>query len=74
MGNLKFGSKTTTGLCQAVIARMLSHSVCIESHLAGSAIFKREPAALHRIGIIAFTTDLMISQMVPLSAPRSCSR
>ena len=67
MGNLKFGSKTKTGLCHAIIARMLPHSVCIESHLAGSTIFKREPAALHRISIIAFATDLMISQMVPLT-------
>ena len=44
MGNLKFGSKTTAGLCQAVIAPMLPHSVCIESHLAGW-----EHAAIERL-------------------------
>jgi len=51
MGNRYFGSKATTGLCQALIALMPPHSVYIETHLGGGAIMRRKPAALRAIGI-----------------------
>ena len=51
MGNRYFGSKATSGLCQAPIAPMPPHSVHIETHLGGGAIMKRKPGALHNIGI-----------------------
>lgn len=50
MGNY-FGSKATSGLCQAIIALMPPHDTYIETHLGGGAIMKRKPAALHNIGI-----------------------
>lgn len=46
-----FGSKATSGLCQAIIAMMPPHDTYIESHLGGGAIMQRKPAALHNIGI-----------------------
>jgi site-specific DNA-adenine methylase len=46
-----FGSKATSGLCQAIIAMMPPHETYIESHLGGGAIMKRKPPALHNIGI-----------------------
>jgi DNA adenine methylase len=46
-----FGSKATSGLCQAIIALMPPHDTYIESHLGGGAIMKRKPPALHNIGI-----------------------
>jgi DNA adenine methylase len=46
-----FGSKATSGLCQAIIALMPPHDTYIESHLGGGAIMKRKPPALHSIGI-----------------------
>jgi DNA adenine methylase len=46
-----FGSKATSGLCQAIIAMMPPHETYIETHLGGGAIMKRKPAALHTIGI-----------------------
>ena len=46
-----FGSKTTSGLCQAIIAMMPPHDTYIESHLGGGAIMKRKPPALRSIGI-----------------------
>ena len=46
-----FGSKATSGLCQAIIALMPPHKTYIESHLGGGAIMKRKPAALRNIGI-----------------------
>ena len=51
MGNRYFGSKATSGLCQALIALMPPHSVYIETHLGGGAIMKRKPGALRNIGI-----------------------
>ena len=51
MGNPWFGSKATSGLCQALIALMPPHSVYIETHLGGGAIMRRKPAALRNIGI-----------------------
>jgi len=50
MGNY-FGSKGTSGLCQAIIALMPPHDVYIETHLGGGAIMKRKPPALRNIGI-----------------------
>jgi hypothetical protein len=50
MGNY-FGSKATSGLCQAIIALMPPHDTYIETHLGGGAIMKRKPAALRNIGI-----------------------
>jgi site-specific DNA-adenine methylase len=46
-----FGSKATSGLCQAIIAMMPPHDTYIESHLGGGAIMKRKPPALCNIGI-----------------------
>jgi hypothetical protein len=46
-----FGSKATSGLCQAIIALMPPHHTYIETHLGGGAIMKRKPAALRSIGI-----------------------
>ena len=46
-----FGSKATSGLCQALIALMPPHSVCIESHLGGGALMKRKPTGVRSIGI-----------------------
>lgn len=48
-----FGSKATSGLCQAIIAMMPPHDTYIESHLGGGAIMKRKPPALCNIGIDA---------------------
>jgi len=46
-----FGSKSTSGLCQPIIALMPPHDIYIETHLGGGAIMKRKPAALRSIGI-----------------------
>ena len=46
-----FGSKATSGLCQAIIALMPPHETYIESHLGGGAIMQRKPPALRNIGI-----------------------
>ena len=46
-----FGSKATSGLCQAIIALMPPHDTYIESHLGGGAIMKRKPPALRNMGI-----------------------
>jgi len=46
-----FGSKATSGLCQAIIAMMPPHDTYIESHLGGGAIMKRKPPALRNVGI-----------------------
>lgn len=46
-----FGSKATSGLCQAIIALMPPHSTYIETHLGGGAIMKRKPPAQKNIGI-----------------------
>ena len=46
-----FGSKATSGLCQAIIALMPPHNTYIESHLGGGAIMKRKPPALRNIGV-----------------------
>ena len=51
MGHRYFGSKATSGLCQALIALMPPHSVYIETHLGGGAVMKRKPGALRNIGI-----------------------
>ena len=51
MGNVCFGSKATSGLCQPLIAMMPRHSTYIESHLGTAAILKRKPPALRNIGI-----------------------
>lgn len=46
-----FGSKATSGLCQAIIAMMPPHDTYIESHLGGGAIMKRKPPAMRNIGV-----------------------
>lgn len=46
-----FGSKATSGLCQAIIAMMPPHDTYIETHLGGGAIMRRKPPALRNIGI-----------------------
>ena len=46
-----FGSKATSGLCQALIALMPPHSVYIESHLGGGALMKRKPTGVRSIRI-----------------------
>ena len=46
-----FGSKATSGLCQAIIALMPPHDTYIETHLGGGAIMQRKAPALRNIGI-----------------------
>ncbi len=46
-----FGSKATSGLCQAIIALMPPHDTYIETHLGGGAIMKRKPPALRNVAI-----------------------
>jgi len=46
-----FGSKATSGLCQAIIAMMPPHDTYIETHLGGGAIMRRKAPALRNIGI-----------------------
>ena len=46
-----FGSKATSGLCQAIIAAMPPHDLYLEPFLGGGAIMKRKPPALRNIGI-----------------------
>lgn len=53
-----FGSKATSGLCQAIIALMPPHTTYIETHLGGGAIMKRKPPAQKNIGIDLDSTTL----------------
>ena len=46
-----YGSKATTGLCQAIIAAIPAHDVYIEPFPGGGAIMKRKPPAIRNIGI-----------------------
>lgn len=46
-----FGSKATSGLCQAIISMMPPHETYIETHLGGGAIMKRKTPSMHSIGI-----------------------
>lgn len=46
-----FGSKATSGLCQAIISMMPPHATYIETHLGGGAIMKRKAPAMRNIGI-----------------------
>ena len=46
-----FGSKATSGLCQAIIALMPPHDTYIETHLGGGAIMQRKRPALRNVGI-----------------------
>lgn len=46
-----FGSKATSGLCQAIIALMPPHDTYIETHLGGGAILQRKAPARHTIAI-----------------------
>ncbi len=46
-----YGSKATTGLCQAIISAMPPHDVYIEPFLGGGAVMKRKPSAIRNIGI-----------------------
>ena len=46
-----FGSKATSGLCQAIIALMPPHETYIETHVGGGAILQHKAPARHTIGI-----------------------
>ena len=46
-----FGSKATSGLCQAIVASQPPHDVYIEPFLGGGAIMKRKLPAQRNIGI-----------------------
>jgi site-specific DNA-adenine methylase len=46
-----FGSKATSGLCQAIISMMPPHATYIETHLGGGAIMKRKAPSMRSIGI-----------------------
>ncbi len=46
-----FGSKGTSGLCQAIVASQPPHDVYIEPFLGGGAIMKRKLPAQRNIGI-----------------------
>ncbi len=45
-----FGSKATTGLCQAIVSLMPPHRAYVETHPGGGAIMKRKPPASRNIG------------------------
>ena len=71
-----FGSKATSGLCQALIALMPPHSVYIESHLGGGALMKRKPTGVRSIGIDrdaqaleAFACDYLSLPFIPSCLP-----
>ena len=51
MGNVCFGSKATSGLCQPLISLMPPHSTYLEIHLGCGSIMKRKVPALRNIGI-----------------------
>ena len=46
-----FGSKATSGLCQAIIALMPPHDTYIETHLGGGAVMRNKPPARNNIAI-----------------------
>ena len=46
-----FGSKATSGLCQALLGLQPPHDLYIESHLGGGALMRRKAPALRSIGI-----------------------
>ena len=46
-----FGSKATSGLCQAIIAAFPPHDVYVEPFLGGGAIMQRKPPSMRSIGI-----------------------
>jgi DNA adenine methylase len=46
-----FGSKATSGLCQAIISMMPPHTTYIETHLGGGAIMQRKAPCAQSIGI-----------------------
>ena len=45
-----YGSKLTTGLCQAIVAAIPAHDVYIEPFPGGGGIMKRKPPAIRSIG------------------------
>lgn len=51
MGKACLGSKTSAGLCQAIIGMMPRHDLFLESHLGSGVVVKRKFPALHVIGI-----------------------
>ncbi len=69
-----FGSKATSGLCQAIIALMPPHDTYIETHLGGGAILHRKPAALTSIGIDIDANALdAMSPPYPVKLVHGCS-
>ncbi len=46
-----FGSKATTGLCQALLGLQPPHDLYIETHLGGGALMRRKAPAMRSIGI-----------------------
>ena len=46
-----FGSKATTGLCQALLGLQPPHDLYIETHLGGGALMQRKAPAMRSIGI-----------------------
>ena len=46
-----FGSKATSGLCQALLGLQPPHDLYLETHLGGGALMRRKAPALRSIGI-----------------------
>ena len=46
-----FGSKATTGLCQALLGLQPPHDLYVETHLGGGALMQRKAPAMRSIGI-----------------------
>lgn len=72
--NSYFGSKATSGLCQAIIAMMPPHDTYIETHLGGGAIMQRKPPALKNIAIDLDPEALSIFRCdYPIEKVNSCA-
>jgi hypothetical protein len=70
-----FGSKATSGLCQAIIGLMPCHDTDIETHFGGGAILRRKPQARHTIAIDGDARALAGLGCDPTSSwPRIASR
>ena len=60
-----FGSKATSGLCQAIITLMSPHDTCIETHFGGGAIMTRKPRHGVTSTSIAMSGRLSSSRATP---------
>ena len=68
-----YGSKATTGLCQAIVSLMPPRSACLETRLGGGAIMKRKPPAQRGIGLDRRATD-GFGRDCPVELRHGCAR